>query len=160
MAYEEWMKDCVSHFRMTGNADLARVEQALQGARDDVAASRSRLLAPATRWPGSTEFAEIAHATTGRLYGSHGVLPDKIPYKRTSETNHGGLYGLHGDKAIDPEGMYVFSQSDSDLDAVATGVAAWWTTGVVMVSAIHGWDSDSALQPFTETWTALFQPSR
>ena len=115
LAYEEWLADCVSHFKVTSSPDLGAAQQALEDARADTKASQARRPQPATQLPGFTAFAELAETTAERLYGTTGQVPSKMPYKRAAESSHAGLYGLHGDKAINAEGLYVFEQSDADL---------------------------------------------
>lgn len=157
LAHREWMNDCASHLEMARDPDAEDARAASLTAAAEVDRSRATRPHPPTSFPGSTGFASKAQETTERLHGAHGIPAPTMGYKRLSESSHGGLYGLHGDKTRDEEQRYVFEQVDSDLDAIANTVAAWWVTGVLFVSALHGWDADKALTPFTDVWTALSQ---
>lgn len=156
---KEWADDWVKHLNLNdpNGPDLAdaRTERAKVLAQATAAAER--LGQPIEQaWPGYAGFAEHIEVVSDSFHNAQRDMPAKAPYKAFSETSHGGLFGLHGDKSVTEIGAYRFEQNDVSLDVVASRVAWWWTASMSLLGGYYGWDATSALAPFTDLWRGLY----
>ena len=158
LAATEWYDDAASHFALIEpeSANHTEAEAERDKLRPLVRSSRKGHPERGGAPPGTTFFAERVVAVSTQLHGATGRVPGRAAYKRLSETSHGGLFGLHGDKSINDTGRYVFVQSDADLDAVASNVASFWGTAMLLLGGYLGWDAEAALEPFHQTWSGLY----
>jgi hypothetical protein len=158
LLHQEWMKDCASSAKLEQSPELAAFEAGLSEATTAVDTAKQVLQQPDAKIPSPTQFAELCMTVSAQLHGAAKIQP-KAAYKRLSETAHGGLWGLLGDRTVGPDDLWRFEQNDADLDACASTVAAWWVTGVALLSAVYGWDADKVLGDFEATRMALYPPT-
>ena len=156
----EWVDDWVKHLNLNdpdgSDIVVARAEQVKVLAQTNSAADRLDVTI-GQAWPSYTAFAELIEVVSDSFHAAQRDVPTKAPYKRLSETSHGGLFGLHGDKSITGGGVYRFEQDNASLDVMASRVAWWWTTAMSMLGVYYGWDAETTLKPFTELWQALYE---
>jgi hypothetical protein len=155
---KEWAADRLSDLELAA-ADDDAIEKArdwLSTLKEEASQSAGAVDDRRETVPGVASFAAVVEEVSIKLYGVRGDLRPRRPYKRLSESAHGGLYGLHGDKAINEIGHYVFEPNTEELDGVASRVAAWWTTSMLLLGAYHGWEAEQALGLFTATWRHLY----
>ncbi|MBI4932917.1 MAG: hypothetical protein HY828_03500 [Actinobacteria bacterium] len=156
MLYWKFLDDACSSVRLEFGEGSAEHTEAVSN-RTEAKHIVAELSGDTNAFPSSTDFANMTIQFVYKLNGQAVTDATKHVYKRLSETAHGGLYGLYGDKTVDPQsGHYGFVQDDADLDAVARQVGIWWYATTQLVASGHGWSWASEFSEWDREMRRLF----
>lgn len=154
MLNEELLDDRLAAAKKLGDeaeVDATRTAGALKPEK-----RRAERQVAGVRFPGYSDFAEIAEHRTQLLHLIAEPARTRSPYSRISETSHGTLLGLLGDSMAAGDGTRPFVSDERDLESIAAHAARWWVTAVGACGTYFGWDWEAAIRPFDDASRALF----
>jgi hypothetical protein len=154
MLNEELLDDRLAAAKKLGDASEVAATRSAGALKPEK--RRAERQAAGVRFPGYSDFAEIAEHRTQLLHLIAEPARTRSPYSRISETSHGTMLGLLGDSASGTNGTRPFVSDERDLEAIAAHAARWWVTAVGACGTYFGWDWEAATRPFDDASRALF----